>query len=94
MDLEELSGREAIGLHRRLVESLDGKFPEWGRDWIVAALSEGTTIREQYRKMEWDLEAEIVKAAQELRRSERDHEGDRRPGFRCMTAGRDAANGR
>jgi hypothetical protein len=46
---------EAVHFHRQLHRAP----PDWQRDWIMEAADPRTFLHEQYRKMEWDPEAEI-----------------------------------
>jgi hypothetical protein len=50
---------EAVHFHRQL----DQAAPERKREWMLEAVDPRTYIHEQYRKMEWDLEADIRKTA-------------------------------
>ena len=50
---------EAVHFHRQLHRAP----PDWRRDWIMEAVDSRTFLHEQYRKMEWDLEAEISEPA-------------------------------
>lgn len=67
MEVTNLAPAEAVKLHRDFIRTPEGQFPEWGRNWIVAAVTEGSSVHEQYRKMEWDLDADVSKAAHSLR---------------------------
>jgi hypothetical protein len=63
MKLNITQPREAIKWHREFDEAPPTDLPDWARDWIVNALAPRTVVNEQYRRMGWDLDADIAKAA-------------------------------
>src|SRR5207249_4357276 len=55
------------GYHEEFDEAQPDKLPSWARDWIVDAVTPRTFVYEGYRKMGWDLDADICKAIGEFR---------------------------